>query len=279
MNGESSCLAEPVRVVSDLHLAHPSGLVGEVEALRPLVRGAGTVVFNGDSYEESYEAWRARGRDMLAELHQLCAEEGAGAVFLPGNHDPGISPRGWLHLGGRGILVTHGHMIFDTGAPWTYEYLERKARIRAILEQDRDPGHDLGRRLETAQRIARALAPDRVRRIGRKRRLYVFSALWPPARLFHIARAWLTHARRAGEFLDLYLPETRVLIYGHFHRSGVWRRGSRWLVNTGAFMPGMRPLVVDHAAGRLTIRRVERSSARFAPGAILRTIDPLADNP
>ncbi len=48
---------------------------------------------------------------MLEELKSLCREEGAEAVFLPGNHDPGWSGPGWVELAGGRIVVTHGDAL------------------------------------------------------------------------------------------------------------------------------------------------------------------------
>jgi len=271
---EAANLAEPVRVVSDLHLAHPSCVIGGIRELQPLVHGAATVVFNGDTIEASSAAWKPRGLERLEELKDLCAAEGSRPVCLPGNHDPDISDRGWVRLAGEAILVTHGHMIYEAGAPWSYEYLERKQRVREILAGAHDSGHDLGKRHQSAQRIARALAPGCLRRMSRRKRFYVLSALWPPERLFNIARVWCTHVREARGLVERFAPETRVLLYGHFHRSGVWRRNGRWFCNTGAFMPGIAPLVAEWAEARLVVRRVERSPAGFSPGRLVASIIP-----
>ena len=66
----------PLRVVSDLHLGHPSALVGSVEWLRPLLAGARTVVFNGDTCELAHAPWRASAEELLGLLRNLCDELG-----------------------------------------------------------------------------------------------------------------------------------------------------------------------------------------------------------
>ena len=45
---------EPVRIVSDLHLAHPGCRVHDVAQLRPLLEGAGTMIFN-EAYQNGYQ--------------------------------------------------------------------------------------------------------------------------------------------------------------------------------------------------------------------------------
>ena len=109
---------EPVRILSDLHLGHTVSRIEKTSALRPLIAGAGTVVFNGDVWQELAEPFKERSATMLAELRDICAEENAEAVFLPGNHDPGWPGCGWVELAGGRIIVTHGDALWFDGSPW-----------------------------------------------------------------------------------------------------------------------------------------------------------------
>ena len=72
-------MKEPVRILSDLHLGHKISRIESVSALRPLIAGAGTIVFNGDTWQELALPFRERSEVMLDELKGLCAEEGAEA--------------------------------------------------------------------------------------------------------------------------------------------------------------------------------------------------------
>ena len=51
---------EPVRILSDLHLGHKISRITRVSALRPLISGAATVVFNGDTWQELAAPFRAK---------------------------------------------------------------------------------------------------------------------------------------------------------------------------------------------------------------------------
>lgn len=257
-----------LRVLSDLHLAHPASPVRAVKDLRPLLAGMGTVVFNGDTCERNCDAWDAAGGERLAELRDLCAEEGVCPVFLTGNHDNRISGQGWLELLGGTLLVTHGDMFFRTVAPWSREYLARKTEIRRILEERGDPPGDLRHRWETTCLVEDALRVHGDPAFRRTGRLYLMSALWPPERPMAMLWAWAAMFRKAREFLDRYRPEARVLVFGHFHRPGVRWCDGRLLVNTGAFMRGASPLAVDLQDGSLQVRRVERDpGGAYRPGA------------
>ena len=79
----------PIRILSDLHLGHRVSRIESSESLRPLIAGAGTVIFNGDTWQELARLFFERSAEMLKDLKRICAEEGAEPLFLPGNHDPG----------------------------------------------------------------------------------------------------------------------------------------------------------------------------------------------
>ncbi len=262
----ASDFEEPVRILSDLHLAHPATLIETIDSLRPLVAGAKTVVFNGDTCELHCAAWREAGVERLAELKNLCSEEGARAVFLPGNHDPDIAGQGWCDLAGGSLFLTHGHAIFPHVAPWSHEYLRRKREIWRIIRERQLAEEDLAYHLETTRLVTEALKPDRARYRGKKGRSYLLSAFWPPARCFHILRVWLTMAGMADRFLTRFRPAARVMLFGHFHHAGIWRRNGRTLCNTGAFMRGSRQLLAESSSGSLRVFRVIGENGFFRPG-------------
>jgi predicted phosphodiesterase len=259
----ASAFEEPVRILSDLHLAHPASQIDRVESLRPLIGGARTVIFNGDTCEQSCVDWTEEGEARLGELLELCSQEGAAPVFLAGNHDPEITARGWLDLAGGKILVTHGHAIYPGVAPWTHEYLFRKKEILRMVEERRCAEADLAYHWETTRTITQVLKPERARNLGRMGRNYLLSAAWPPERCFNILRVWLTMVDMANQFVQRFRPKTEVFFFGHFHRAGIWQRDDRIICNTGAFMRGARPLVGDLSDGWLRMFSVDKANGEY----------------
>ena len=122
-------MKEPVRILSDLHLGHKLSRIERVSALRPLISGAATVVFNGDTWQQLAAPFHKRSASMLEELKALCAEEGVEAVFLSGNHDPGWPGKGWVELADGRIVITHGDALFFGGSPWKREVLTARRRF------------------------------------------------------------------------------------------------------------------------------------------------------
>jgi len=228
----------PVRIFSDLHLGHRASRIDEVEKLRPLFKGAGTVVFNGDTWEELAEPWRDRSAAMLEELRGIVAEEGCDAVFLRGNHDPGWDGPAWLELAGGRLVVTHGDALLRASAPWKREILNGGEAIEKIWREFPDAETDAGTRLELARQIALRL---RSKQYPKDRTLLsrVLDAALPPQRALSILEAWIKQGKYGAAFCERYFPKAELLVIGHFHCSGIRRARGRTLLNLGSFvLPG-----------------------------------------
>jgi predicted phosphodiesterase len=257
----AATLKEPVRIVSDLHLAHRVSRIARVSALRPLVAGAGTMVFNGDTWQELTRTVVARSAEMLDELRCLCAAEGCETVFLSGNHDPGWPGPGWLELAGGRIVVTHGDALMFDGSPWKREVLAGRQQVLDLWREYPEAATDVAARLRLARAMARAL-PSQEEPFGRRLWQLVWDAAYPPQRALRILQAWWRQDEAGLEFCKRYFPQAEVLIIGHFHRHGCWRRDGRLLINTGSFVNPGRAHWAEWQAGWLRRGVIDES-----PGA------------
>lgn len=231
-------MKEPVRILSDLHLGHQVSRIDRVSALRPLLAGAGTVIFNGDTWQEMPGPFLERAKTMLAELRALCAEVGVETIYLPGNHDPGWDGRGWVELAEGRIIVTHGDSLLFDGSPWKREILTGNQEVRELWSQHPDAAHDIRERLQLARRIAVDLCSVDYP-AGRHFIQRAWDAVVPPRRALRMIESWLQRAAAAGRFCDRYFPEAEVLVFGHFHLHGCWNHRGRLVIDTGSFMnPG-----------------------------------------
>lgn len=260
-------MKEPVRVLSDLHLGHSVSRIERVESLRPLIAGAGTMVFNGDTWQELARRLRERAQDMLDALREICKEEGADAIFLPGNHDPGWPGEGWLELAGRRLVVTHGDTIYHDSAPWSRDAIRKRKQILELWRDHAAAGTDVSARFRLARAVARAMIPNDYPQ-GKALWQRVLDAAYPPSRAFKMLHVWATMADRGGSYSDMYFPEAEILVFGHFHRSGIWRRGERLIINTGAFMDPCGAMFVEWRGGILTCVEIDESGGHFRPGSI-----------
>jgi len=263
-----SPLKQPVRILSDLHLAHQVSRIARVDALRPLLAGAGTVIFNGDTTEELADAVAARSAEMLDELQRLCAQEGCAAVFLSGNHDPSWPGPGWVELAGGRIIVTHGDAVLVEGSPWKREVLTGRQQVLDLWREHPDAATDAAARLRLAREMARALPPD-AEPFGRRLWQRAWDAALPPQRALSILQAWWHQGASGVEFCKRYFPQAEVLIVGHFHRHGWWRKDGRLVINTGSFMSPGRAHWVEWHTGCLRRGVVTESPAGCRLGKVL----------
>ena len=259
---------EPIRVLSDLHLAHPISRIERVAALRPLLEGAGTVIFNGDTWQELTRAVAVRSAAMLEELRQLCAEVGCEPVFLPGNHDPGWPGPGWAELAGGRIVVTHGDALLAGGSPWKREILTNGARVLELWRESPAADTEATERLRLARKIAREL-PSPEPSAGKWLLQRAWDAAIPPQRALRMLEAWWSQGALAAEFCRRYFPAAEVLVIGHFHWHGCWLRDGRRIINTGSFVNPGRAHWVDWHAGWLHRGVVEETPDAYRRGAIL----------
>jgi predicted phosphodiesterase len=258
-------MKEPVRIFSDLHLGHRLSRIGEVSALRPLVAGAGTVIFNGDTWQELAGPFRARGLEMLGDLERLCAEEGAETVYLSGNHDPGWPGRGWEELAGGRIIVCHGDTLFHEGSPWKREILGARRRVDELWDRHPDAAHDPAGRIRVARDIARELCSVE-HPFGRHILSRAWDAAIPPSRALRMLEAWFTQGAAGADFIRRYFPSAEVLVIGHFHQHGCWVKQRRLVINTGSFFDPGRAHYVEWKDGWLLRAEIDESAAACRPG-------------
>jgi UDP-2,3-diacylglucosamine pyrophosphatase LpxH len=261
-------MREPVRILSDLHLGHKVSRIGEASALRPLIAGAGTVIFNGDVWQELAEPFRERSAALLADLRNICSEEGVDVVFLPGNHDPGWPGCGWVELAEGRIIVTHGDALWFDGSPWKREILTSTNLVEELWSHYPDADHDPVARLDLARDIACQLCSVE-HPTGRHFLLRAWDAVVPPVRALKMLEAWITQGSEGARFCEQYFPNAEALVIGHFHRHGCWIRNRRLVIDTGSFMSPGRAHWVEWNDGWLTRGEIDESPEACTLGRIL----------
>src|SRR5581483_4543041 len=231
-------LAEPIRIISDIHFGHPACIVDKPAALLPLFRGMGTVVFNGDSVELRFLRGRSEGKNNASKLRELVTNEGAQPVFINGNHDPIIAKESHLDLVDGAVLVTHGDMLFHDISPWSIEAkIMAEAHTKALEELHGDAFHDFEQRLSASKRAALALELHKpsIPRGPLAPLATIARECWPPWRPLQIFRCWFQTPAKAVALARVFRPRARIILIGHTHLCGIWRRGPRVVVNTGSF--------------------------------------------
>lgn len=261
-------MKQPVRILSDLHLGHKVSRIESADSLRPLVAGAGTVIFNGDTWQALPGPFFDRSKSMFDSLRAICAEEGAELVFLTGNHDPDLPAPGWAELAGGRIAITHGDALLFSGSPWKREILAAGPRVGEIWDRYPRAEHDIRERIEVARAIARELCTVEYP-TGRHFLQRALDAAIPPKRALVMLEAWLHEGRSGARFCEKFFPMAEFLIIGHFHHPGCWTRGGRVVIDTGSFMNPAQAHWVEWNQGLLTRGVIDESPGRCAKGRVL----------
>jgi predicted phosphodiesterase len=219
-------------ILSDLHLGRPDG-VHSVEELDALITPGATLVLNGDTAELHDPLFQSRAEDEYARLQEIAATRGALLRILAGNHDPFLSRERLLELAEGNVIVTHGDSFHPSIAPWTESAREmRRAWERSMAAQPALRRETLEARFEAAHdaAVAEWLASGNGVRHSTLQKF-----LSHPWRGAIVAWYWARYPSMAAEFALRYAPEAQVVIVGHSHRAGMWRRAGRTVFNTGAF--------------------------------------------
>lgn len=267
---------EPIRIISDLHLAHPGSSVVDVAQLSPLLEGVKTLIFNGDTIEERMKQYRDLAASHLEALTDMCVEAGVEMVMVRGNHDPTTPPYGFIDLCGGKVFVTHGDILYHDVSPWSRNIqYARDALARIEPEYPPDYRSDLESALEVSQRVTREMEVHQPKSkpgiLGKLETM--FSQAWPPSRPFTILKVWFGASRLAGEVLSAYRPEAKVFIVGHTHRPFCVHRDGRLLINTGAFMTMSKAYAVDIGGGGLSVRHICKRGGKFVLGDTIEELE------
>ncbi len=264
---------EPVLILSDLHLGHRASRIRHPEQLAPLLRGAGSVIFNGDTSEMRNAEDRVVGRKLAADLARICHQSGRKAFFLNGNHDPNVSGTNHLDLAQGAILVTHGDILFLDVAPWSRDAGHYRKKHREILEVLGPDGYiDFEQRLLASKRtsIELQMIEEPLTR-GRSASLHLLLRnCWPPWRPLMIVKAWYEVPGRAADLARVFRPEAKFIIIGHTHYPGAWEASPHVIINTGSFVPYFGACAVIIESGRLELRRITFNQCQFVLGKKLR---------
>jgi predicted phosphodiesterase len=262
---------DPVLILSDLHLGHRASRIDDASRLEALIRPFRTAIFNGDTAELWYAADRPLGRKLTADLARFCHHVGCKAIFINGNHDPDISEVNHLDLHGGALLVTHGDILFLGVAPWSKiakQYLSAHRRILKDLGEDALGSFE--HQLLATKRASLELQMWENPVHGGSLpglRLLALQA-WPPNRPFKILHAWWQTPSLAVDMMKLFRPQAHVVLIGHTHYPGVWRRSGRIIVNTGSFLNYMRAQAAIIEGERLEVRWVNERNGNFTLGKV-----------
>ena len=259
-------MKQPVLILSDLHLGHKASVLWDVAALEPLLRGAGTLVLNGDTWQELAKEFHADGKRLWQQLQDLCRSLEIDIISLPGNHDPGNRDQDFVSLAAGKIIIMHGDTVFPEVAPWSRLAIQKEAELATLIQQH--PQHSAADRFAMARAVSKLLVP---RHYPKRKHLLarVWDAITPPRRALRMIDSWATMASATKRFAQRYFPSAEIIICGHFHRCGIWQKEDTVVINTGSFMPPGSAYWCEWHEQTLRVGVIEKRHEQWFRGEVL----------
>lgn len=269
----------PIRVISDLHLGHPACRIQSVEQLCPLIDGAGTVVFNGDTIEQRSPELAERSEVLFEQLQTLLNEQNVEAVFLRGNHDPQVSEMDYLDIPEYQALIVHGDCLYRNISPWNPKIWKLEAEFAKLAESlFSTPGSpDFPSLLNYTQQCRLLAKGDEGRSLpGRFKKIRsAIRLVYPFRRPIEVVRCWREHGKRLRMFHQQHAADKNYVLVGHVHRRGIYpldESGKRWGINTGGFLSLGKAQVVEFSGAetgepRVVVFEVDERSTGIRLGA------------
>lgn len=251
----------PIIVISDLHLGR-SGMVESAAMIQPIIEAAGTLIVNGDTAELHVTECRERAERELADLRERCARAGTRLKLLAGNHDPNLVDDRHLQFDEGRVFITHGDAIEESVAPWSGAAKRMRKQHRAFMAELPEEFRQTLEARFAACRSAAMREWDHDGDAGRPSTL--LNMLLRPHKVARVLWYWATCNAQMDGFISEHAPESRLVLVGHSHRAGVFRRPQRTIINTGCYgFPG-RPLgvVLDQTGAR--VFRIQRHGEQWA---------------
>jgi len=257
-----------ILVLSDMHLAHPRSLAGDLSFLQQLLPQCDLLILNGDISESRTRSRHfAQAGQQLQKLYALLEQHAIDWLQLAGNHDPDVAAR--IAVIDRQIVVTHGDMLYAKASPWGREYLFNKRAVKQCIKQQGEWKTDLQGRIRTACCVANAVQPYE-KPESRKKGLYktLRYIFWPPQRPLAVLHAWWKMPALCAGFCQQFFPQCHSIICGHFHKVGHWQRRGIDVYNTGAMFSfsACCALLVQAGEQRSRIQKIEIAHLLAKPG-------------
>jgi len=252
---------ERIRVVSDLHLGHPSSIIASASELFPLLEDVDVLVLNGDTLQDLNPKWNRKSLHIFSAFEAKAKELGVRLVRTAGNHDPISAVAQVVKIDQGKVLITHGDAFYPEGSPWARDLEQNKPHLAPLLQRITYCGKDLQKRLEVARDMALALrsygvVPDS--RMEEFRRLFQ-----EPKRILKILLGLYWMWEMGERFIAQYAPQTELLVFGHFHQNSVRLSQTSRQVCTGGFLYRLDASVVDVYQGEAHVKNLSFDLGRF----------------
>ncbi len=272
-------MSAKIRIVSDLHVGHRASVIDDLRALEPLAEGVDWLIFNGDTLELKYGDLDAEHYNASAEKKRFeneASKWGCRISIITGNHDPEISDLHSLSLLEGKVFITHGDGLFPDIAPWSSN-IENLRKHSAIIdpqatgtsEQELHDYLQLHKHVTTrAHKDDKKYNPT----LWGKMKIFLHQT-WPPTTPFRILKSWGEVPARAVSLTSRFGLSPKVIVIGHTHNPGIWKRGNQTVVNLGSYFPWPGARCIDIEGNTLKVRKINKRQNNIKIGRTIATFE------
>lgn len=196
----------------------------------------------------------------------LATQDGLKVILVCGNHDPeyGVS-HVWKH--NKKILITHGHIAFPGVAPWSWRSKHIQKARRGYLDST---GDGFEEQFSATKKASIDAATGKFKSHTPSKFRYLCIAI-PSA--IHVLIGWLTFPTRIHNWAQKYAPSAQIIITGHTHHAGIWKRGTQTIVNTGCFGFPSHPRAVVIENELVVVHKLRCNEGRYSLGKICASLN------
>ena len=243
-------------ILSDIHFCKKSSTCTDAVQLRSLWQDCSTLILNGDTTQEFGMHSAEQSKKCTDELVRLATEDGVSTILICGNHDPQYKNHHvWLQ--DSSVLVTHGHIAFEGVAPWSWRAPHiAKAKETYLAES----GDGFEEQLVAIQKASTDAATGAFH--SRRPSTFGLICIAIPCAL-KVLIGWASFPTRMYKWATKYAPSAKVIITGHTHRAGTWKRGGTTIINTGCFGFPSHPRAVVIENNLLTVYKIKKVNGDF----------------
>lgn len=250
-------------ILSDIHFCKRGSSIASVDQLRPLWNECDTLILNGDTAEMYSRSLRVKSKEMMQLLIKLAGKDNVTTIVICGNHDPTISDIQHVWLCGERVLVFHGDVQFKGVTPWSWRGKHIAKCRQECIKESGDGFHEQFASLRTSTTNATTGKYTQYKPSLPHMMLLSFPCI------FNVFYGWWRFPTLTNQWVERYAPSAKIIIAGHTHHAGIWKRDGRIIINTGCFgvlgFPSRpRAVVIDN--NMVTVHTIRRRGGNYVLG-------------
>jgi predicted phosphodiesterase len=203
--------------------------------------------------------------ELANSLIKLANEDNVNTTLICGNHDPTISETEYVWLCNKTVFVFHGHAPFIGVTPWSWrgKYITRCRR-----KYIRENGDGFKEQFDS-MRMCTIKASSADYTLNKPSLIRLLLIAIPLA--FKVLWGWWEFPKLTNLWIERYASSAKIIVAGHTHHAGIWKKGNRIIINTGCFgahgFPS-NPRAVVIEQNTVTVHKLKKHNGNYSLGRV-----------